>query len=152
MAEIERLTSLLNLCKNSGCSRSDFDRLITAGNFNFVDKDGNTQAVPTNPVVNELGKELGKKAFVNGPIKFPDCGLNPTSECFWRTGHYTQSGWLTFLTVVVWPSFAPVLGCAIFSEYDYGFCLGNFAAVVVDHTTKKVGKYNPSFISTLSKV
>lgn len=114
MAEIERLGGLIEECKNEGCDE------ITA--FDYKD----IEYVGILPVPGETEW--------NGPIKFPDCGFTVSGECFWE--NYKQSGLLDFLSFFMYGP--ALLGCTLFSDYEYGFCFGNFAYVLVDAYTKKI--------------
>lgn len=116
MAEIERLQALLTKCKTSGCNQAD-----VGGDDIFVG--------PT------TDSEDPSKKYHRGAIRFPDCGLNISSECFWN--HYLKSDLMDFLSFFMY--IPALLGCAIapFDDYEYSLCLSNFAYIVVDGYSRR---------------
>jgi len=120
MAEVDRLNELLKKCKTTGCTQSDVDDRDAPDNKE--DNGGN----------NNQNQDAEKK-YTGGKIKFPDCGATVSEECFWA--HYKRSGWLDFLSFFCY--IPALIGCAIFDDYGYGLCLGNFAYIIVDAYSKK---------------
>jgi len=132
MGEIDRLTKLLDQCKKTGCTQADLTKL------GFSDIKASTVGT-TDPNAKVALTEKDKK-YLDGKIKFPDCGVNITEECFWL--HYKKSGWLDFLSFFCY--IPALIGCAIYDEYDYGLCLGNFVYILVDAFSKKIAPPKPS--------
>lgn len=127
MAEIERLSELLTKCKTTGCTQND----LKGSKFGNIPIDVDYQARKMD--------EINKKYHDNGNIRFPDCGPVAESACFWQ--HYNQSGVLDFLSFFMY--LPAVLGCAIYTEYNYNLCLGNFAYILVDAYSKKIAPFMP---------
>ena len=142
MAEIERLTAFLELCKNSGCTEQDLERIGGAdGSGEKTNDKDNSGELSIEDVSKQIGGSEEKRYREGGKIRFPDCGVNVTAECFWL--HYKQSGWLDFLSFFCY--IPALIGCAIFDDYEYGLCLGNFAYIVVDASAKKMAPYAVDF-------
>lgn len=124
MAEIERLQELLDKCKSTdGCNQQDVLQWDDINKINEgVLPDGGDNS------------NDGEYDTTGGAIEFPDCGLTVSSTCFWA--NYNTSGWLDFLSFFLY--IPALLGCAIFDDYEYGLCLGNFAYILVDGMSKKI--------------
>jgi len=113
----------LTKCKTSGCNQADADGDDIV--FNGGGSGGGSISDPEDPT----------KKFHKGAIRFPNCGTDISSECFWL--HYKKSGWLDFLSFFMY--IPALLGCAIapFDDYEYGMCLGNFAYMLVDGYSRR---------------
>lgn len=124
MAEIERLQELLDKCKTTGCKQED---VLQWDDINLINSGVNPGGD------DEDNSNSGKVGTTGGKIEFPDCGVNISEECFWA--NYNKSSWLDFLSFFMY--IPALIGCAIFDDYNYGLCLGNFAYILVDGFTKK---------------